>query len=53
VGSHRRSPDDCFACNYDINADGQRFVMVKDKSNATLNLVLNWFEELRRLVPVN
>ena len=40
--------------NYDISADGQRFVMVKDESNATrLNVVLNWFEELKRLVPNN
>jgi serine/threonine-protein kinase len=38
--------------NYDVSADGQRFVMVKEESNASrLNLVLNWFEELRALVP--
>jgi len=38
--------------NYDVSADGQRFVMVKEESNASrLNLVLNWFEELRRLAP--
>jgi serine/threonine protein kinase len=40
--------------NYDVSADGERFVMVKEDSNANrLNLVLNWFEELKRLVPVN
>ena len=40
--------------NYDISADGQRFVMVKDEfGSGRLNLVLNWFEELKRLVPVN
>jgi hypothetical protein len=40
--------------NYDISADGQRFVMVKGESNAArLNLVLNCFEELRRLVPTD
>jgi serine/threonine-protein kinase len=39
--------------NYDVSADGQRFLMVKDQSNAgQLNLILNWTEELRRLVPV-
>ena len=32
----------------------QRFVMVKYESNASpLNLVLNWIEKLRRLVPTN
>jgi hypothetical protein len=40
--------------NYDVTRDGQRFVMVKDESSAgRLNVVLNWFDELRRLVPVN
>ena len=38
--------------NYDVSSDGQRFVMVKEESNASrLNLVLNWFEELRTLAP--
>jgi Tol biopolymer transport system component len=39
--------------NYDVSPDGQRFVMVKDDSSSgRLNIVLNWFEELRRLVPM-
>ena len=38
--------------NYDVSPDGQRFVMVKDDSAAgRINLALNWFEELKRLVP--
>ena len=38
--------------NYDVSPDGQRFVMVKDDSvSGRINLVLNWFEELKRLVP--
>jgi serine/threonine-protein kinase len=38
--------------NYDVSPDGQRFVMVKDDSSSgRLNVVLNWFEELKRLVP--
>jgi dipeptidyl aminopeptidase/acylaminoacyl peptidase len=41
--------------NYDISSDGQRFVMIKEieeQSVATqLIVVLNWFEELKRLVP--
>jgi len=38
--------------NYDVSPDGQRFVMVKDDSaSGRINLVLNWFEELKRLAP--
>jgi Tol biopolymer transport system component len=38
--------------NYDVSADGQRFVMVKEGPGAgRLNVVLNWTEELKRLVP--
>ena len=38
--------------NYDVSQDGQRFVMVKDDaSSGRLNIVLNWFEELKRLAP--
>ena len=39
--------------NYDVSPDGQRFVMIRDDSSAGhFNLVLNWFDELRRLAPV-
>jgi hypothetical protein len=38
--------------NYDVSADGQRFLMIKEDANASrLNVVLNWTEELKRLVP--
>ena len=38
--------------NYDVSADGQRFLMVKDESSSgRLNVVLNWFEELKARVP--
>ena len=38
--------------NYDVSPDGHRFVMVKDDSaSGRINLMLNWFEELKRLVP--
>jgi len=38
--------------NYDVSPDGQRFVMVKDDSaSGRVNIVLNWFEELKHLVP--
>ena len=38
---------------YDISPDGQRFLMIKDIEGRTgqINVVLNWFEELKRLVP--
>jgi len=42
--------------NYDVSKDGKRFLMIKqvDERPAQvthLNIVLNWFEELKRLVP--
>lgn len=40
---------------YDVAADGQRFVMMEetksDPAPTQLNLILNWFQELKRLVP--
>ena len=39
---------------YDVAPDGQQFVMVQQTSRPTeLIVVLNWSEELKRLVPVN
>jgi eukaryotic-like serine/threonine-protein kinase len=42
--------------NYDVSPDGQRFLMVKPSEQAEaaptqINVVLNWFEELKRRVP--
>ena len=41
--------------NYDVTPDGRRFVMIKpseEELKATqINVVLNWFEELKRRVP--
>ena len=38
--------------SYDISLDGQQFVMVKNESDSgRLNLVLNWFEDVKRLAP--
>ena len=41
--------------NYDISPDGERFVMVRPDPDAPreLRVVLNWFEELKRLVPTD
>jgi serine/threonine-protein kinase len=51
--------DDCYLGHiaygrtYDITPDGQRFVMVKEMNPPPrrVAVVLNWFEELKRLVP--
>ena len=48
--------------SYDISPDGQRFLFIKDVPAANqatdyappnIVVVLNWFEELKRLVPAN
>ncbi len=39
---------------YDVSPDGQHFVMVRERSTvggAEVNVVLNWFEELKALTP--
>jgi Tol biopolymer transport system component len=42
--------------NYDVSPDGQRFLMLKPVESQTsgptqINVVLNWFEELKQKVP--
>jgi hypothetical protein len=42
--------------NSDVSPDGQRFLMLKPTSAqeavpTQINVVLNWFEELRQRVP--
>jgi eukaryotic-like serine/threonine-protein kinase len=38
--------------NYDVSADGQRFLMLEPtEQTAQINIVLNWFEELKQKVP--
>jgi serine/threonine-protein kinase len=44
--------------DYDISPDGQRFLMMKaadeeEGQPGQINVVQNWFEELKRLVPTN
>ena len=41
--------------NYDVSLDGQRFIVIKvDEDEARqIHVVLNWFEELQRLVPTD
>jgi Tol biopolymer transport system component len=44
--------------DYDVSPDGQRFLMVKQSEEqgavqAQIHVLLNWFEELKRLVPTD
>ncbi len=39
--------------NIDISPDGERFLVADRAVIRKINVVLNWFEELKRLVPVN
>ena len=44
--------------DYDVTPDGQRFLMVRWQSKplepvTELHVVLDWFEELKRIVPTN
>jgi eukaryotic-like serine/threonine-protein kinase len=50
------SPTPLTSPNYDVSHDGQRFLMLKPSEQAQLapaqiNVVLNWFEELKQKVP--
>jgi len=44
------------SADYDVSSDGQRFLMLKSSEQeqaapTQINVVLNWFEELKRRVP--
>src|SRR5262249_11970123 len=44
-----------FLANYDVSPDGQRFLMIKASEQESaarhINVVQNWFEELKERVP--
>ena len=44
-----------FHPHYDVHQDGQRFLVLNmrstDEEVASLNVVLNWFEELKQRAP--
>ena len=52
-GRFARSPNT--VASYDVSADGQRFLRVQpmhpDPPRDRIQVTLNWFEELKRLVP--
>ena len=37
--------------NYDVSYDGQSFIMVREIVRPSLNVVVNWFDELNERVP--
>jgi eukaryotic-like serine/threonine-protein kinase len=52
----RYRPTPATSPNYDVSPDGQRFLMLKptesvEAAPTQINVVLNWFEELKRRVP--
>ena len=50
----RYAPSGALYANYDVTPDGQRFLMIKaskEDAPSRINVVLNWTEELKRLVP--
>ncbi len=51
-GSYQTSGNGGFT--YDVSNDGQRFLMMKQPldGSSQINIVLNWFEELKERVPV-
>jgi Tol biopolymer transport system component/DNA-binding winged helix-turn-helix (wHTH) protein len=54
-GQFQPSPNPVPNANYDVSRDGQRFLLLKagglDKAPTQINVVLNWFEELKQKVP--
>jgi eukaryotic-like serine/threonine-protein kinase len=55
-GRYERTP--ATSPNYDVSLDGQHFLMLKPSEQGTapptqINVVLNWFEELKRRVPAD
>ena len=55
AGPYQPSPSPVPNANYDVSPDGQRFLMLKsggqDQAATQINVVLNWFEELKQKVP--
>jgi eukaryotic-like serine/threonine-protein kinase len=52
----RYEPTPATIPNYDVSRDGQRFLMLKpaeasEAAPTQINVVLNWFEELKHRVP--
>lgn len=55
-GTYEHEPVGAGNPNYDVSLDGQRFLMIRRSDTgetSALTFVGNWFEELKRLVPLN
>jgi hypothetical protein len=62
VSSAVRRPGIPFHNTWDIHTDGDRFLMIKEPGSASdksskesprqINVIINWFEELKEKVPV-
>ena len=55
-GPYTRRSDISNFQTYDVSPDGKRFLMIKERSGPdqtppTIDVVQNWFEELKRLAP--
>jgi serine/threonine-protein kinase len=50
-GRYAVDPFNADAHNWAISPDGERFLMISEQSPHQINVVLNWFQELKRLVP--
>ena len=54
VGAGRRRSGPRDARSFDISNDGERFLLVRERSGVErLHVVLNWLSELERLVPID
>jgi eukaryotic-like serine/threonine-protein kinase len=55
AGQFQPSPSPVPTANYDVSPDGRRFLMLKsdepEGAATQINVVLNWFEELKQRVP--
>ena len=43
--------DELLDSTYDVGPDAERFIMVRSDPSTVLRLVIDWFEELKDLVP--
>jgi hypothetical protein len=54
-GDYVGSPFPATGVTYDVTPDGQRFLMIREaptEQATQINVVVNWFEELKRRIPV-
>lgn len=55
-GNYSSAPGGDKSPSYDVTPDGKQFLMVRNVEVAPVHeirVVLNWFDELKRLVPID